>query len=126
MQDRIDNRAYGTVSPDKQREMSGWEFVSGLANGTLPLNTIARTLRYDVVEAEKGRVVATVEPGDIHLNPAGTVHGGLAATLLDSCMGLPSSRSWGKGSARRRWSSRFRSSGRSRSASARSERKASC
>ena len=23
-----------------------------------------------------------------HLNPAGTVHGGFAATLLDSCMGL--------------------------------------
>jgi uncharacterized protein (TIGR00369 family) len=28
------------------------------------------------------------EPKDIHLNPAGTVHGGLAATMLDSCMGL--------------------------------------
>lgn len=25
---------------------------------------------------------------DIHLNPAGTVHGGVSATLLDSCMGL--------------------------------------
>ena len=97
MQDRSDNRAYGTVSPDEQREMSGWEFVSGLANGTLPLNTIARTLRYDIVEAEEGRVVATVEPGDIHLNPAGTVHGGLAATLLDSCMGLAIQSKLGKG-----------------------------
>jgi uncharacterized protein (TIGR00369 family) len=28
------------------------------------------------------------EPSEAHLNPAGTVHGGLAATLLDSCMGL--------------------------------------
>ncbi|MGE3652379.1 MAG: PaaI family thioesterase, partial [Reyranellaceae bacterium] len=28
------------------------------------------------------------EPSDAHLNPAGTVHGGLAAALLDSCMGL--------------------------------------
>ena len=37
---------------------------------------------------ESGRVVVTAEPKDIHLNPAGTVHGGLAATMLDSCMGL--------------------------------------
>jgi uncharacterized protein (TIGR00369 family) len=41
-----------------------------------------------VTEAVSGRVVVTVEPSGIHLNPAGTVHGGLAATLLDSCMGL--------------------------------------
>ncbi len=68
--------------------MSGLEFVQGLADGTLPLNTIARTLGYDVTEAARGRVVITAKPGDIHLNPAGTVHGGFAATLLDSCMGL--------------------------------------
>jgi uncharacterized protein (TIGR00369 family) len=79
---------YGTVSADKQKEMSGLEFVQGLADGTLPLNTIARTLGYDVAEAVDGRVVVTAEPTDAHLNPAGTVHGGLAATLLDSCMGL--------------------------------------
>ena len=34
------------------------------------------------------RVEVSVEPNETHLNPAGTVHGGLAATLLDSCMGL--------------------------------------
>jgi uncharacterized protein (TIGR00369 family) len=49
---------------------------------------MARTLDYDITEAESGRVVITAEPKDIHLNPAGTVHGGLAATMLDSCMGL--------------------------------------
>jgi uncharacterized protein (TIGR00369 family) len=36
----------------------------------------------------KGRVVVTAKPNGSHLNPAGTVHGGLSATLLDSCMGL--------------------------------------
>ncbi|WP_247835566.1 PaaI family thioesterase [Bradyrhizobium sp. 200] len=68
--------------------MSGLEFVHGLASGALPLNTIARTLGYDVAEAESGRVVITLVPTGAHLNPAGTVHGGLTATLLDSCMGL--------------------------------------
>jgi len=81
-------KTYGTVSAGRQKEMSGLEFVQGLADGTLPLNTIAQTLGYDVTEAETGRVVVTAEPRDIHLNPAGTVHGGLAATMLDSCMGL--------------------------------------
>ena len=81
-------KTYGTVNADRQKEMSGVEFVQGLVDGTLPLNTIAQTLGYDVTEAESGRVVVTAEPRDIHLNPAGTVHGGFAATLLDSCMGL--------------------------------------
>jgi uncharacterized protein (TIGR00369 family) len=88
MSSRIASKAYGTVSAEEQKEMSGLEFVQGLVDGTLPLNTIARTLGYDVIEATEGRVVVAAEPGDAHLNPAGTVHGGFAATLLDSCMGL--------------------------------------
>ncbi|MCP1836089.1 uncharacterized protein (TIGR00369 family) [Bradyrhizobium sp. USDA 4532] len=81
-------KSYGTVSAEQKLKMSGLAFVQGLASGALPLNTIARTLGYDVAEAERGRVVVTLVPTDAHLNPAGTVHGGLTATLLDSCMGL--------------------------------------
>ena len=88
MSSRIASKTYGTVSADRQKEMSGLEFVQGLADGTLPLNMIAKTLGYDVTEAVSGRVVVAVEPSGSHLNPYGTVHGGLAATLLDSCMGL--------------------------------------
>jgi uncharacterized protein (TIGR00369 family) len=88
MPSRSTDKTYGTVSADEQKQMSGLEFVQGLADGTLPLNTIARTLGYDITEVESGRVVVTAEPKDTHLNPAGTVHGGLAATMLDSCMGL--------------------------------------
>jgi uncharacterized protein (TIGR00369 family) len=85
---RIPGRTYGTVGADKQKGMTGLAFVQGLVEGTLPLNTMAQTLGYDVIEAESGRVVVSALPKDIHLNPAGTVHGGLAATLLDTCMGL--------------------------------------
>jgi uncharacterized protein (TIGR00369 family) len=81
-------KTYGTVTEVKRKQMTGLEFVRGLASGELPLNTIARTLGYDVAEAERGRVVVTLVPTGEHLNPAGTVHGGLTATLLDSCMGL--------------------------------------
>jgi uncharacterized protein (TIGR00369 family) len=83
----IGSKTYGTVSADRQKEMSGLEFVQGLTRGTLPLNPLAQTLGYDVTEAASGRVVVTVNPSEAHLNPYGTVHGGLVATLLDSCMG---------------------------------------
>jgi len=88
MSAQVGAKRYGTVSPDRRKEMSGLEFVQGLADGSLPLNTMAGTLGYDVVAAEKGRVVVAVEPTGAHLNPAGTVHGGLTAILLDSAMGL--------------------------------------
>jgi uncharacterized protein (TIGR00369 family) len=64
------------------------EFVQGIVAGTLPHNTIARTLGYDITEVESGRVVITANPDENLLNPAGAVHGGFSATLLDSCMGL--------------------------------------
>jgi len=82
------SKSYGTVSAEQRRAMGGLAFVQGLVDGTLPLNTIAQTLGYDVIEVESGRVVVTLVPNDTHLNPSGTVHGGLAATLLDSAMGL--------------------------------------
>src|SRR3954469_4223253 len=41
-------KTYGTVSAEQRHEMSGLQFVQGLADGTLPLNTIAGTLGYDV------------------------------------------------------------------------------
>jgi uncharacterized protein (TIGR00369 family) len=81
-------KSFGVVDADRQRAMSGLEFVEGLVSGTLPLNTMAKTLGYDVVEVAKGRVAVVADPHAGHLNPAGGVHGGLAATLLDSCMGL--------------------------------------
>jgi uncharacterized protein (TIGR00369 family) len=77
MQTGVAGKTYGTVAAEQRSAMSGLDFVRGLVEGTLPLNTIARTLGYDLAT-----------PSDALLNPAGTVHGGFAATLLDSCMGL--------------------------------------
>lgn len=92
-------KSFGVVDEAQQRVMSGLEFVQGLVNGTLPLNMMAKTLGYDIVEVSKGRVAAVADPLVLHLNPAGTVHGGLAATLLDSCMGLAVQSMLDKGSA---------------------------
>jgi uncharacterized protein (TIGR00369 family) len=81
-------KQFGIVGEAQQRAMSGIEFVQRMVDGTLPLNTMADTLGYDIVEAFKGRVVVAAQPNEGQLNPSGTVHGGFAATLLDSCMGL--------------------------------------
>jgi uncharacterized protein (TIGR00369 family) len=84
----MSNKSYGTVSAERRKELTGLEFVQGIVAGTLPHNTIAQTLGYTIAEAESGRVVITADPDERLLNPAGTVHGGFSATLLDSCMGL--------------------------------------
>ena len=71
-------KRYGVVSGDQQRTMSGLEFVQGLVTG-LPMNNMAETLGYDIVEVSNGRAAIAADPTAAHLNPAGTVHGGLSA-----------------------------------------------
>ena len=99
MSGRIASKTYGTVDAARQKMMTGLAFVQGLADGSLPLNTMARTLGYDVTEVSHGRVIITADPDDTVLNPAGTVHGGFSATLLDSCMGLAIQSTLEKGTA---------------------------
>ena len=41
----------------------------------------------DAPEAADGRATLTVDVDERHLNPAGTVHGGMLATLVDTTMG---------------------------------------
>jgi uncharacterized protein (TIGR00369 family) len=48
---------------------------------------IGETLGFRLVELEEGRAVFEGTPGERHYNPLGTVHGGYAATLLDSAVG---------------------------------------
>jgi len=47
-----------------------------------------RTLDFDLVEVEPGRVVFAGTPGEHAYNAIGSVHGGYAATLLDSACGV--------------------------------------
>ena len=64
MPSSIANKAYGTVTADRQNEMSGLEFVRGARprSGALPLNTIAQTLGYDVDRG--GQAAASSSPRD--------------------------------------------------------------
>jgi uncharacterized protein (TIGR00369 family) len=65
---------------------TGLEMMEDMASGTLAGAPIAATLGMTVLEVEDGRVVFALTPQEWHYNPIGTVHGGIHATLLDSCM----------------------------------------
>ena len=67
--------------------MTGMEYMTAVVTGTVPPPPIAVTMRLRPVELEEGRVVFEGEPGEEHYNPIGVVHGGYAATLLDSALG---------------------------------------
>ena len=67
--------------------MTGMEYMTAVVTGRMPPPPIAVTMRLRPVELEEGRVVFEGEPGEEHYNPIGVVHGGYAATLLDSALG---------------------------------------
>jgi uncharacterized protein (TIGR00369 family) len=67
--------------------LSGLEFLEAIARGELPGAPIASTLGFEIDEVAPGRATFAVVPAEYHYNPIGTVHGGLAATLLDSALG---------------------------------------
>ena len=71
----------------RARESSGVDFLRAIVAGELPKAPIQELLGFSLDEAEEGRVVFSLEPGEQHYNPIGSVHGGVAATLLDSAMG---------------------------------------
>jgi uncharacterized protein (TIGR00369 family) len=67
--------------------MGGLEHLEAIRDGRFPGPPIAELLGFELVEVGHGRATFAVEPGEQHYNPIGVVHGGLAATLLDSAMG---------------------------------------
>jgi uncharacterized protein (TIGR00369 family) len=69
------------------RGLTGLKFLQKIAAGEVPPPPLASLLTFQLVEISEGHAVFAVEPKEYHYNPIGVVHGGLAATLLDSAMG---------------------------------------
>jgi len=78
---------FGVIPPEKARTTDALTLFQEMLAGRLPAPPIARTLGFRMSEVERGRVVFSYEPVFDHYNPLGTIHGGIAATLLDSVMG---------------------------------------
>ena len=79
---------YGVTPTAVLASMSGIDFVRGILGGTLPAPPIMENIAPFDCTAEPGVVVMHSIPGFRHYNPIGSVHGGYAAILLDSAMGL--------------------------------------
>ncbi len=75
-----------TPGIQSSRTMSGLDYLRAIQTGDLPAAPIAHLLGMWIEEVSEGRVVFAAKPGEDVYNPIGTVHGGLAATLLDSAM----------------------------------------
>ena len=79
---------YGVTPTDVMASMTGLEFVRAIFEGKLPAPPIMETVEPFDSTAENGVVTFHSVPGFRHYNPIGSVHGGYAAILLDSAMGL--------------------------------------
>jgi len=68
-------------------ELSGLEQMQAIMDGTLPPPPIAVMMGFHPVEVAEGRAVFAAQPAECHYNPIGVVHGGFAATMLDTATG---------------------------------------
>ncbi len=67
--------------------MSGLELLKAAVEGKYPGPPMAKTIPMNIVSVEPGHIRFSAQAGKQHLNPLGGVHGGFAATVLDSVTG---------------------------------------
>ena len=84
---KIPEGGFGVVPIEQARTMDGMTLFGEIMAGRLPAPPMAKALGFWIEEVELGRVVFGYQPVVEHYNPLGSVHGGVAATLLDSAMG---------------------------------------
>ena len=68
--------------------MSGLELLRAMADGRVPSASMAQTVPMFDFKVDHGRVTISARADERHFNPLGGVHGGFAATVLDSATGL--------------------------------------
>jgi len=77
----------GLVPMSEVARQSGLALLQGMLAGRYPPPPMAVTLGFQLIEAGPGRAVFEGTPAVSHYNALGAVHGGWAATILDSCLG---------------------------------------
>lgn len=77
----------GSIPQELLVSVPGLELCRRIISGELPQARMAKTMNFAMTEAEAGRVVFRGIPLEQHRNPTGVIHGGWAATILDSALG---------------------------------------
>ncbi|MBK8020231.1 MAG: PaaI family thioesterase [Chloroflexi bacterium] len=75
-----------SISARAAGQYSGIEFLRKIVSGEIPPPPISQLFNFHIAEVEHGRIVFSGETAEYQYNPMGTVHGGFAATILDSAM----------------------------------------
>lgn len=78
---------YASLDPAEIAGLSGKQVLQGIVEGRLPQPMICRTLSFWLAGVGDGLALFEGETSEHLLNPAGTVHGGWALTLIDSAAG---------------------------------------
>lgn len=79
--------ASGTLELAQVAALSPQEFFDRIGSGQLPCPPYGELVDFVPIEWSEGRFLFQGTPDRRHYNPLGSVHGGYAASLLDSCMG---------------------------------------
>ena len=69
------------------KEMSGLQIMQAICDGVIPPPSMSLTIPMTAGQVTKGHVIFTAKADERHINPLGGVHGGFAATVLDSVTG---------------------------------------
>jgi uncharacterized protein (TIGR00369 family) len=91
--------ATGVVPMDAITARAGLPFLKDIIDGKLPQAPMCATLGFYLADAGDGFAAFEGLPEFRHYNPIGTVHGGFAATLLDSALGCAVFSTMAKGEA---------------------------
>ncbi len=83
----MNDRNKSSFKPEDLAKFSGLELLQKMTAGDLNGPPIAKLLNFYLAEVEKGQALFRGTPSFDHYNPAGTVHGGWSATILDSALG---------------------------------------
>lgn len=84
--DRSGMQFAGVIPLELVAAEGGLSVMQGILEGRLPGASIAKTLNFWLSKVEEGVIAFTGEPTEDHLNPLGTIHGGWAATIMDSAL----------------------------------------
>jgi uncharacterized protein (TIGR00369 family) len=87
------------ILAEARRRLGGLEFFRRMIAGELPIPPLAALLGFRIVEVSEGRAVFAADPLPAFYNGLGSVHGGFAASLLDTALGGAVNTTMGPGRA---------------------------
>jgi uncharacterized protein (TIGR00369 family) len=82
----VARKGIGTIPREEVGLYSGIELLQRPIDGHYPIPPIGQQLNFILSEVSEGRAVFRGLPGERHLNPLGSVHGGWAGTIMDSAL----------------------------------------